>query len=85
MSVGQIIWAQGYPWYVVEVMRRSVVVTDCSPDPVAQDQVFTTEFMDEELETRGDQAQVDSLKKSLMNACSEKLYYGSDLISDLIK
>jgi hypothetical protein len=83
--IGQIVWAQTYPWYVVEVMRRSVVVTDCSEDPVAQDQVWTTEFMFDELQTKDNQVQIDSLKKSLIDAQNARLYYGSDLISDLIK
>jgi hypothetical protein len=85
MSVGQIVWGQGYPWFVVEVMRSSVVVTDCSEDHDDKNQVWTTEFMFDELQTKDNQDQIDSLKKSLMDACGEKLYYGLDLISDLIK
>ena len=83
--IGEIVWGQGYPWYVVEVMKRSVVVTDCSEDHNDKNQVWTTEFMFDELETRGDQNLISILKSSLRLATKDKLYYGPDLISDLIK
>lgn len=87
--IRQIVWAQSYPWYVVEVMKDSVVVTDCSEDHDDKNQVWTTEFMFDELEncirTRGEQDLISILKSSLRLATKDKLSYGPDLISDLIK
>ena len=82
--IGQIVWAQTYPWYVVEVTKNSVVVTDCSEDHDDKNQVWTTEFMFDELETRGDQDLISILKSSLRLATKDKLSYGLDLISDLM-